>query len=896
MWVISCSDANWEDRKKWLRPGTKHLFGRSSTKPDEVDYAHNISHKSVSRKHLILTVGDVSSNDTTNLHSKSKITIVGQGKTGTWLDGERLPAEDQTRTLSGDKHILQLGQQETTLTLEWRPVVLAFTAGVPKSAKAKGTALSAERQKLDRCDIKLATEYISNTTTHAIAKKRNTSAVLQALLQAKWVVSASFVDALASACKQDGREQDGSPRPSLLEQDFDRNWPNEEDHICPSAGEPVSRPDSWLKPNTARTELFQHCDFVFLESDQHDSLAPVVNAGNGKALCFQFTLGQTTVAEVVKYVKDVSGNKEPGRFVLSERTGPGGIVIVRARDTDTFSDVHRQLDAALGQISIEQNEFLDAILSVDATMLRRPLPATRGSGREAAISSSIPTPPGTVGAPSATVSASSSMPRPPQGTSDSVVASTAESQQPPNSAQRPPQSRIRGEAQIEEPSEQPPAKRRRRFVTQKFQGFDDFEPSAVARPRSKSPEPSAPQPSQSQTPVVQSRVAEEELEFVRPAAPASQRKAQKRPAPIEEEDEVEETAEEKYERRFPGQAQLKRQRAEEAAAEAVKKAAKAVSATTDPTAQALPDATEKVEVKKEKAKGRAKQTKQDADIKAKITAKREEEEEQHRREEERLLEGLAPGEEIPDLGNVEKHPGICVEYELPIRDPRPTITVSDNPNWAGRPNYKKFKKRRAAVQHDNRAETPNSEAGVIIPLEEIQSRGSGLGDEYWLEHGDLNPRHLKEKKSNGKSQTQSSARNSQANRRVTAPGMFSINLGEGNAREEVDDEERAVFRRRLQTSREQDEAEAEANALFDGPRSSRGTTGSTSQSTLGTETQKKAAGKRPATTQLGPAATKKAKQTIAMTAFTSGGNESLAVGAADDDNDDDPRAFRRRRR
>ena len=894
MWVISCSDANWEGRKKWLRPGTKHLFGRSSTKPDEVDYAHNISHKSVSRKHLILTVGDVSSNDTTNLHSKSKITIVAQGKTGTWLDGERLPAEDQTRTLSGNKHTLQLGQQETTLTLEWRPVVLAFTAGVPKSAKAKGTALAAERQKLDRCDIKLATEYISNTTTHAIAKKRNTSAVLQALLQAKWVVSASFVDALASACKQDGREQDGSPRPSLLEQDFDRNWPNEEDHICPSAGEPVTRPDSWLEPNTARTELFQHCNFVFLDSDQHESLAPVVNAGNGKALCFHFTLGQTRVAEVVKYVKDVSGNKEPGRFVLSDRAGPGGIVIVRARDTDTFSDVHRQLDAALGQISIEQNEILDAILSVDATMLRRPLQATRGSGRETAISSSIPTPPGTAVVPSATASASSSMPRPPQGTSDSVVASTAESQQQPASAQVPPRSRIRGEAEIEEPSEAPPAKRRRRFVTQKFQGFDDFEPSTVARPASKSPPPSVPQSSQSQTPVVQSTAADEH--FVRPAAPASQRKAQKRPAPIEEEDEVEETAEQRFERRFPCQAHLKRQRTEEAAAEAAKQATRAATASSEPSAQPAPDAAEKGEAKKEKAKGRGKQTKQDADIKAKITAKREEEEEQHRREEERLLEGLAPGEEIPDLGNVEKHPRICVEYELPIRDPRPTITVSDNPNWAGRPNYKKFKKRRAAVQHDNRAQTPNSEAGVIIPLEEIQSRGSGLGDEYWLEHGDLNPRHLKKKKSNGKSQSQSSARNSQSNRRVTGQGIFSVNLGEGNAREEVDDEERAVFRRRLQTSREQDEAEAEANALFDGPRSSRGTTGSTSQSTLGTETQKKAAGKRPATNQLGPAATKKARQTIAMTAFTSGRNESPAVGAAGDDDDDDPRAFGRWRR
>ncbi|KAM3415588.1 DNA damage response protein RcaA [Cercospora zeina] len=892
MWVVSCSDAHWEGRRKWLRPGTKHLFGRSSTRPDEVDLAHNISHKTVSRKHLILTVGNVSSNDTTNLHSKSSITIVGQGKTGTWLDGQRLPAEDQTRTLSGDKHTLQLGNQETTLTLEWQPVVLAFTSGVPKSAKAKGTALAAERQKLDRCDIKIAAEYIPNTTTHAIAKKRNTPPVLQALLQAKWVVSASFVDALAAACKRDGKEQDGSPRTSLLEQDFDQNWPNEEEHICPSANEPVSRPDSWLKPNPARCEVFQDYTFVFLEGDQHNILAPVVNAGNGKALCFPFTLGQTKVEEAVHYVRDVSGNKETDRFTLSDQSGSGGILIIRARDTDTFNDVHRQLDAALGQISIEQNEFLDAILSVDATMLRRPLPRKPGSGRDAAISSSIPTPPDTTDVLSPKVSASSFMPRPPQGTSDSVLASTAASQQPPTSAQLPPQSGDQAEPQAEEPPSAPPARKRRRFVTQKFQGFDDFDPTAVKRPRSKSPVPSAPQPSQSETPVVQSKATNEEP--LRPASPVGQRRAQKRPAPVEEDDEVTETAGQRYERMFPGQAALKRRKTEEAEAAAAKKAA---AVPTEQPAQAAPEAIQKEEVKNEKPKGKAKQSKQDADIKARITAKREEEEEQHRREEERLLEGLAPGEEIPDLGNVAKHPGICVEYELPIRDPRPTITVSDNPNWTGRPNYKKFKKRRPAFHDNNRAETPNSEAGVIIALEEIQPHGSALGDEYWLEHGDLHPRHLKGKKAQGKSQAPSSSRNSQANARVTAQGIFSFNLGEGNARDEVDDDERAVFRRRLQSSREQDEAEAEANALFDDPRSSKGTTGSTSQSTLGTETQKKAAGKRPATAQLGPAATKKAKQTIKMTAFTTGRTESPAVRAEDDDDDDDdPRAFRRRRR
>ncbi|USW48243.1 Putative forkhead-associated (FHA) domain, SMAD/FHA domain superfamily, nibrin, second BRCT [Septoria linicola] len=896
MWLISCTDAHWEGRRKWLRPGTKHLFGRSSTKPEGVDQAHYISHKSVSRKHFYITVGDVPSSATSSLHTKSSIAIEAAGKTGTWLDDERLEGDNLTQTLSGNKHTFKLGNAEAELTLEWHPVVLAFTTGVPKSAKAKGTALAAERKKLDRCDVKTATEYISNYTTHAVAKKRNTSAVLQALLQGKWVVSTLFVDALVAACKQDGKEPDGSPRASPLERDYNKHWPKEDEYICPTAGEPVSRPDSWLKPNHARAELFKDYTFLFFGSAQHSSLTAVVNAGGGKSLCFEFEDGKTSVTDVVEFVKELAGKKHARRFTLSEEPSPGGIVLIQM-NAEALHGFQHELDIALDQRSVDQKELLDLILCVDATTLRRPparneLDNTPDSGAfpGRAATSSIPAPPKIPATSSRMQIASSSIPSPPQATSDAVIMrSTMTESQLDANATAAPAERQGGSEEVEEEASTPPPRRRRRFITQKFPGFDDFEPSATVPAAPKSTEASLRPSEPSQAASAHGMDVDESI-----AGPAaSQRQPHKRPAPVETEDAEEETAEQRYARIYPGQTALKRQKTEAAAAAAAK------ATSTPAVEQATPAVREtqaQEEQKDDKVKGKGKKPRQDTDLKAKITATREAQEEEHRLEEERLRQGLGEGEEIPMLG---KKPEMLAEYELPLRNARPSFAVSDNPAWAGRPNYKKFKKQRvgasAPIRTDESAETPPA----IIPLEETSARGNGMSEEYWLEHGDMHPRHLKQKQKQKQptSQAKSQDRDSQVSRSgmQEAQASSSVRLGEGNAREEVDEDERAVFRRRLQNSREEDEAEAAANAIFDAPR---GSGASTSQSTLGTETQKKAAGKRPATTQLGPAAAKKPRQTIAtipVSSSRSGSGLPASVGA-DDDEEDDPRAFRRKRR
>lgn len=855
MWVLS-----WNDRSIWLRPGSKHLFGRATTKPEGVERHHYISDKSVSRKHLWFIVGDAS--DSTDPCSKSSITIVGEGKTGTWLDEQRLPADDQTRTLSGTKHSFRLGGSDTTLVLEWRPILIGFTAGVSRTAKANGTALSAERATFAGCDIKLAPDYVAHHTTHTIAKKRNTGAVLHALVQGSWVVTVSFVEALAAACKQDGKDQDGIPRPSLLEQDFTRHWPREEDYICPSSTEPVARDDSWLKPDTARAELFRDYMFVFMDRSQHSTLTPVINAAGGKTFCCEFQAGETSIESVVDYVKELAGKKDALGLSLSGEPGPGGIVTVRVKDVEKLRDFHVELDSILDQRSIEQTELLDIVLSKDTSLLRQqpqspPMgvsgAARPGSASDWPVTSSIPAPSGI-----------SAMPQ---------TAPVAEEVAQPTRSMEPAQECTTQQA--EDVLAPPPAKKRRRFVTQKIR-FDDFDPSAIVHIASKSPEPSIPQPSHSQVPGAQgSNVDATRLHF-----PTSV--PQKRSAPAVEDEPVRETAEQRHERMFPGQAALKRRKTEEAN----KAAASRPETTPAPEVPIRKD-----EPKAGKTEGKAKRGKKEVDnLRAKMLAKREAQEEEHRLDEEDLRKGIKE-EELPTFGNPDEYPDRFPKFDLPVREWQPSITVSENPTWAGRPNYKKFKKQKPNGQENIVEASGDDPRRHIIVLEDRSSRNSGLGEEYWLEHGDVNPRKVKQNSDQSKSRTDSQARNAQGRNGTSLVGT-SASHGEGSARAVDDEDERTVFRRRLQSSREMDEDEARSNKMFDAPQGSESTSKSTSQSTLGTETQKKAAGKRPATTGLAAPATKKARQTIT----TSYSSRTATPAAAELSEDDDPRAFRRRRR
>ena len=126
----------------------------------------------------------------------------------------------------------------------------------------------------------------------------------------------------------------------------------------------------------------------------------------------------------------------------------------------------------------------------------------------------------------------------------------------------------------------------------------------------------------------------------------------------------------------------------------------------------------------------------------------------------------------------------------------------------------------------------------------------------------------------------------------------------GNDDNEDDDEEEtgdaARFRRRIQRSYEEDAQQGvnddDTDLLDVGgyPRTSRAdamtNVGSTMSQTLGTESQRRAAGKRPAVAQGGGPA-KKSKQTSLAPP-----SRSMPINVDDDDDEDDGLKFRRRRR
>ena len=78
----------------------------------------------------------------------------------------------------------------------------------------------------------------------------------------------------------------------------------------------------------------------------------------------------------IQYVKNVAGEKGLGEFEDGSE-GKGVVVVrfnpVRGPGADWFADFGRQVQTRLDHRFVEQNEFLDAVLGTDASVLRRPL-------------------------------------------------------------------------------------------------------------------------------------------------------------------------------------------------------------------------------------------------------------------------------------------------------------------------------------------------------------------------------------------------------------------------------------------------------------------------------------------------------------------------------------------
>lgn len=380
MWFLeSDEDLFGKDTGKlrlWLRPGTEHLFGRTNGGNDRVRV---ISDKTISRTHLVIKVDTVLPGDSAHLHTRSKITLTDSSKLGTVLDGARFIKSSKALDNKGE-HVIKLGNFHKLLRIKWEPVTLSFTS-LTKTAKQANDPVSAQRARLEALDIKCITEYLPQHTTHVVAKKRNTAAVLQALVNGRHVVTNAYVDALEAAGRSyTARLGDQEYATSALEEDFEANWPKELDYQPPPGGEPNPRPEHSEEylPNPKRAEMFAKYTFIFCDAAQYESLGlAVVSGGGGKALLREFAPDQADLRGFLSYVKEVAGRKSTGSFKLNQQPVKGGVIIVKPNDKiqAQIPENFKKVDQSLGQRSMEQNEFLEAVLSVDASKLKRPADA-----------------------------------------------------------------------------------------------------------------------------------------------------------------------------------------------------------------------------------------------------------------------------------------------------------------------------------------------------------------------------------------------------------------------------------------------------------------------------------------------------------------------------------------
>jgi nijmegen breakage syndrome protein 1 len=565
--------------------------------------------------------------------------------------------------------------------LTWVPIVLTFSFSTKDHNANPYTNLY---ELLGPLDIKVLIEYEHGQTTHLVAKKRNTSKGLQALINGKYIVyNPSFVNALVASATPN----EGGPAP--LEVDFEANFPDPLRHLPPKGEEPTQRDETAYEPNTLRQDMFDGYTFVFYERRQYDTLLATITEGKGKASISEAIPNETTVDGFVEYVKNVAGEKGLGEF--DDGSEGRGVVVVRfnpvkGAGANWFADFARKVQMRLDHRFVEQNEFLDAILGNDASVLRRPLEIEL---------SGVMAPPPTAGESWCVVYSIFLL----MNLATNLTSQTIQTSQLAPTTQT---------AEDMAPPEPPRRGRARRGARAKFTGFeDDFSVPVSSAPESMAVD----EPTVESQSLFVSQNTEVDVDQETSQPPETQtRSSRKRPASpiIEEEEDIMEIM-------APTTAALKRRRLERG----------------EPTP---PPPAPIVEEKPAPAKP-AKKAKKEIDI-LEIARQRREGEKRAKAEREKIQEQLESMDihERPEIEIAE------MEVKRSVPPSRPAARADESERWDdkwnGRKNFKKFRRRGGA--------TGPVQEKIIVPLEEVKKKDFGIGDDYW-DDGDSQRRRKKDK-------------------------------------------------------------------------------------------------------------------------------------------------------
>ncbi|KAG9237450.1 hypothetical protein BJ875DRAFT_358732, partial [Amylocarpus encephaloides] len=619
--------------------------------------------KTISRQHLTVKV-----EASPTAPSRSQVTLTDrETKIGTIVNG--LQIRGQSHVLANDDNEVTMGRYKYRFFFTWVPICLSFSFS---GKELKSEPLIPLFETFNPLDIEILTDYERANTTHVVAKKRNTSKGLLALIDGKYIVNHEpFLKAIVDVATPN--EQGEAP----LVQDFGL-FPEALEYLPPRGDEPTQRDNSAYAPDSLRQNMFDGYTFIFYNKRQFENLLAPITAGKGKALFREVEANRTSVQDFLHYVKGVAGEKGLGEF--EDGSEGRGVVVVKWNPTkgsdsecEWFAQFNIDVALSLDHRLIEQREFLDAILGNDASVLRRPL--------EPDLSDNLP----------------SSM-------SDSTHKQTAQiSQQestPAPTQQTPTEPTRRG--------------RSRRTAVPRFKGFDDddFETptnlNSIPEAESMVVDPS--RVVESQSLFVSQQEPDTHMDHMREASepPRTQtRTGRKRQATPIDEDEAMDTL-------APNAARLKRQRLEAAAA----RRERGEETPAPPTPQPPPK-------EKSPSPKRRKKTIKEINLEEALQARREEAGDASK------IEREAQGNPVDvDVDEVRKRIEII---RLPVGRPdlviRPVAQADESERWDnrwnGRRNFKKFRRRGADPErlYDR----------VIVSLEVVKKKDFGIGDEYWGE-------------------------------------------------------------------------------------------------------------------------------------------------------------------
>ncbi|RMZ75527.1 hypothetical protein DV738_g5418, partial [Chaetothyriales sp. CBS 135597] len=666
MWILESAGDFLNGKRLWLKPGKKYLFGR--VKRDGVRFA--IEHKTVSRRHLVIEVGEVQDGEVAQLHARTKVRIIDQNsKSGTTVNGHILKGSDlPSRELDKAENSVRPGNSEE-LIIRWQPYVVTFNL---QKKELKTGVLKQKQDRLKSFGIKAIAEF-TDLTTHLVVAKRNTPKGLQALITGKHLVTESFIDAIEYAATPSDIDADEDASP--LELDFDSHWPNAEDYLPPPGREPTERPVEAYQPGPDRSHVFENYTFVFGDKNQFDNLLPVITTGHGKALHFSVDPGHTTVEELTTFVRNAGGAKDD-QAPLEK----GGVLLVqwepKGSEKDSTTRLIDQVALNMAQRPVEQAEFLDAILANDASVLKQPIPHPSTVNIE-----DVPAQP-----------AQSARPAPP---TQPVLAQTNHHVNGVGHAAKEQSTDQEQPSHAQEPVKaQPPPNRIDRFKLppppKKIEIDDDFNPDDIAEYESEEEE-----------------VAVKAEEEIKPEEQSNRRKRRRTPSPSPSANSFEEQMDDLA----PAATAMKRRKLE-LEAEARRKGL--------PLPIIADKSTPAPKAKKRKVE-------KEIDIQEVIRGKREQEREDEERRKERL-------ENLPPIDETDKGPANLVVVEtldIPIRKHSAISRANpeDDPRWDkkwnGRKNFKRFRPQSAAGAA---ASSAPGRSKAFVPLVEFKRKDDGTGD------------------------------------------------------------------------------------------------------------------------------------------------------------------------